>query len=273
VLARLDMAGTVQVQCQMSLMVESSRRRVTRLVLGAPIDEVTWNDSVARISAWAGRRESRCVNFCNVHSVVTALGAWRYFDAIESGDLNLPDGAPIAWVMRSAGATGQPRISGPDLMWRYLAVAEREGHVVSFYGDTEDTLHRLRAEMLRAFPGLRIGVLLSPPFGPISAAQDADDVCRINDAGSQVLFVALGCPKQELWMDAHRRRVQATMLGVGAAVATHAGVIRRAPVWMQHCGLEWLHRLLSEPRRLARRYLFTNSAFVLRILFPGRGAR
>jgi N-acetylglucosaminyldiphosphoundecaprenol N-acetyl-beta-D-mannosaminyltransferase len=208
-----------------------------------------------------------------VHSVVTALGAWRFFDAIESGDLNLPDGAPIAWIMRSAGATGQARISGPDLMWRYLAEAEREGHVVSVYGDTEDTLRRLRAEMLRAFPGLRIGVLLSPPFGPISAAQDAADVCRINDAGTQALFVALGCPKQELWMDAHRGRIQATMLGVGAAVATHAGVIRRAPVWMQRCGLEWLHRLSSEPRRLAHRYLLTNSVFLLRILRSGRSAR
>jgi N-acetylglucosaminyldiphosphoundecaprenol N-acetyl-beta-D-mannosaminyltransferase len=236
--------------------------RAVMPVLGAPIDVVTWHDAVARIAGWAERHESRSVNLCNVHSVVTAQRDSSFRQVVDGADMNLPDGAPIAWALRWAGAAGQPRINGPDVMWHYLARAEQDGHVVSFYGSSEDTLCRLREVLSSAFPRLRHGAMVSPPFRELTREEDAAYVRQINDAGTQTLFVSLGCPKQEHWMDSHRGRIQATMLGVGAAFAYHAGITKRAPMWMRECGMEWLHRLFTEPRRLARRYVVTNSIFL-----------
>ena len=210
---------------------------------------------------------------CNVHSVVTAQGDPEFSAVLKSADLALPDGAPIAWALRWAGFAGQQRLSGPDLMWRYLAQAERDAQVVSFYGDTEPTLLALRAVMLVNFPQLRIGVMISPPFHALSEEEDSPHVQEINAAGTQALFVGLGCPKQEHWMAAHRDRIQAPMIGVGAAFAYHSGTVRRAPLWMQRNGMEWLHRLIAEPRRLAWRYLKTNSIFVCSILAGALGWR
>lgn len=235
-------------------------------VLGSFIDAVSWADAVDRLVQWGERRESRYVCICNVHSVVTATQDAAFRAVIDEADMATPDGAPVAWALRRAGYGGQQRINGPDLMWKYLAEAERRGQVVFFYGGTEQTLAKLREAMLRAFPGLKIGGLVSPPFRPLSAAEDEAYTRQINDAGTAVLFVGIGCPKQEKWMAAHRGQVQAVMVGVGAAFDYHAGTIKRAPLWMQRSGLEWLHRLLSEPRRLWKRYLVTNSIFVMRML-------
>lgn len=235
-------------------------------VLGSFIDAVSWDDAVDRLVQWGGRRESRYVCICNVHSVVTATQDAEFRNVIEQADMATPDGAPVAWALRRAGYDGQQRINGPDLMWRYLAEAERRGQVVFFYGGTEHTLEKLRQSMAQAFPGLKIGGLVSPPFRPLSAEEDQAYTDQINAAGTAVLFVGIGCPKQEKWMAAHRGRVNAVMVGVGAAFDYHAGTIKRAPLWMQRSGLEWFHRLLSEPRRLWKRYLVTNSIFVMRML-------
>lgn len=241
-------------------------RRDGKAVLEAFIDALTWEQAIRQIVAWATARESRYVCICNVHSVVTTTRDVEFKIAVNNADMATPDGAPIAWALRRLGHPGQERINGPDLMWRYLAEAERRGQVVFFYGGTEDTLAKLQASLLRAFPRLRIGGLVSPPFRPLSAEEDEAYARQINAAGTAVLFVGIGCPKQEKWMAAHRGRIQAVMVGVGAAFDYHAGTIRRAPPWMQRCGLEWFHRLLSEPRRLWKRYLVTNSIFVMRML-------
>ena len=235
-------------------------------VLGSFIDAVSWDDAVDRLVQWGGRRESRYVCICNVHSVVTATQDAEFRDVIEQADMATPDGAPVAWALRRAGYDTQERINGPDLMWKYLAEAERRGQVVFFYGGTEHTLEKLRQAMARAFPALKIGGLVSPPFRSLSAQEDQAYTDQINAAGTAVLFVGIGCPKQEKWMATHRGRVNAVMVGVGAAFDYHAGTIKRAPLWMQRSGLEWFHRLLSEPRRLWKRYLVTNSIFVMRML-------
>ncbi|MBI2225482.1 MAG: WecB/TagA/CpsF family glycosyltransferase, partial [Betaproteobacteria bacterium] len=137
------------------------------------------------------------------------------------------------------------------------------GDAAYFYGGTDATLTLLSARLRAAFPGLRIAGTYSPPFRPLTLEEDAEDVARINDSGAGAVFVGLGCPKQETWMAAHRGRIRAVMFGVGAAFEFHAGVINRAPLWMQRWGLEWLHRLCSEPRRLWKRYLVTNTLFIL----------
>lgn len=251
-----------------------SQRRVGS-VLGSPIDAVTWDQAVGRLVSWGGRRESKYVCICNVHSVVTATQDADFRRVVDQADMSTPDGAPVAWALRRAGFTGQDRINGPDLMWKYLAEAERLGQVVFFYGGTEATLEKLRQALARAFPALKLGGMVSPPFRPLTPQEDQAYVDQINAAGTAVLFVGIGCPKQEKWMASHRGRVNAVMVGVGAAFDYHAGTIKRAPLWMQRSGLEWFYRLMSEPRRLWKRYLVTNSIFVMRMLpemFSGRAA-
>ncbi|MCW7537296.1 WecB/TagA/CpsF family glycosyltransferase [Aquabacterium sp. A7-Y] len=259
----------------MSMSQQGQVARRTGPVLGSPIDALSWSEAVGRLVDWGARRDSRYVCIVNVHSVVTATQDSEFRSVIDQADMSTPDGAPVAWALRHAGFSGQERINGPDLMWKYCAEAERLGQVVFFYGGTEQALEKLKQALQRAFPRLRIGGLVSPPFRALTAEEDQADVDRINAAGTAVLFVGMGCPKQEKWMAAHRGRVQAVMVGVGAAFDYHAGTIKRAPLWMQRSGLEWFYRLMSEPRRLWKRYLVTNSIFVMRMLpqvIAGRAA-
>lgn len=231
-------------------------------VLEVFIDALSWDEAVTRIVKWGAARESRYVCICNVHSVVTTTRDIEFKIAVNNADMSTPDGAPIAWALRRLGHPAQERINGPDLMMRYLKEAQRAGQVVFFYGSTEQTLVKLRIALSKQFPRLRIGGTYSPPFRPLSREEDEEVVDMINQSGANVVFVGLGCPKQEKWMADHRGRINAVMVGVGAAFDYHAGVIKRAPVWWQQHGLEWLYRLGSEPKRLFMRYMVTNTLFV-----------
>lgn len=235
-------------------------------VLDTHIDAIGWDEVVSRIASWAAHRQSRVVALCNVHSVVTASQEPAFQTVLSQADLALPDGAPVAWALRREGFSEQQRINGPDLTWRYLQVAEQLGQSVFFYGSTQDTLDRLMVTIKTSFPKLKIVGMESPPYRELSEEEDQAYVDQINQSGANVLFVGLGCPKQEAWMAAHRGRIKAVMLGVGAAFDYHAGTIQRAPVWMQKIGMEWFHRLLSEPRRLFKRYTVTNSIFIFRMV-------
>jgi len=235
-------------------------------VLDTHIDAIGWDEVISRIASWAAHRQSRVVALCNVHSVVTASQEPTFQTVLSQADLALPDGAPVAWALRREGFSEQQRINGPDLTWRYLQVAEQLGQSVFFYGSTQDTLDRLMVTIKASFPKLKIVGMESPPYRELSAEEDQAYVDQINQSGANVLFVGLGCPKQEAWMAAHRGRIKAVMLGVGAAFDYHAGTIQRAPVWMQKIGMEWFHRLLSEPRRLFKRYTVTNSIFIYRMM-------
>lgn len=235
-------------------------------VLGAPIDVLNWDDAIGKIVAWGARRESRYVCICNVHSVVTASQDGAFAKVVAEADMATPDGAPVAWMIRRAGWRHQQRINGPDLMWRYLSLARTHGQAVYFYGGAADTLAILRRRLETEFPELKIAGMVSPPFRKLTEAEQQADVEAINSSGAAVVFVSLGCPKQELWMAEQRGKVHAVLIGVGAAFDYHAGTIKRAPEWMQHAGLEWGHRLASEPRRLWRRYLVTNTWFVVAVI-------
>lgn len=235
-------------------------------MLGTRIDAADWKRCLGRIARWASGRESRYVCMCNVHSIVTARREPAFWPAINSADLALPDGAPVAWCLQRRGFPGQQRISGPDLMWRCCAMAAEKNLAVFMYGCSTETLQRLNARLAREFPGLRLVGSYAPPFRKLTAEEDARVVRMIENSGAQIVFVALGCPKQEAWMAAHRGRIRAVMIGVGAAFDYHAGVIRRAPQWMREAGMEWLYRLVSEPGRLWRRYLVTNTLFIAYLL-------
>jgi N-acetylglucosaminyldiphosphoundecaprenol N-acetyl-beta-D-mannosaminyltransferase len=232
-------------------------------VVGSPIDVLDWAGALQTISCWAAHRESRYVCICNAHSVVTATQDPSFRDILVHADMATPDGAPVAWLMRRTGHPGQQRINGPDLMFRFCERAAADGTPVFLLGSAPETLAMLQGRLLAALPRLVIAGTMSPPFRELSSAEDEELVATVNRAQPGVVFVSLGCPKQERWMAAHRGRIQAVMIGVGAAFDFHAGTVARAPGWMRHNGLEWLHRLVSEPRRLWRRYLVTNSAFIV----------
>jgi N-acetylglucosaminyldiphosphoundecaprenol N-acetyl-beta-D-mannosaminyltransferase len=241
--------------------------RALRSVIGAPIDSVNWSQALARLSGWAAARQSRYVCICNVHSVVTARQDKAFAKVIREADMATPDGAPVAWLMRRLGVASQERINGPDLMWHYCAEAAKRNESIYLYGGQQSTLDILQRKLLEQFPGLKIAGAYSPPYRPLTAEEDAAVVEAINASGAGTVWVSLGCPKQEKWMAEHRGRINAVMIGVGAAFDYHAGTIQRAPLWMQRNGLEWLHRVCSEPRRLWKRYLVTNTLF---IVYAGR---
>jgi len=245
-------------------MAEPARVRVD--VLGSPIDVLSWTDALDRIAHWACRKESRYVCICNAHSVVTASQEADFSGVIAAADMATPDGAPVAWMIRRQGHPLQERINGPDLMLRLSERAAAEQIPVFLLGSTQETLDKLQAALLKRWPQLNVAGAFSPPFRSATDSEDHALVNMINASAAGILLVSLGCPKQERWMAAHRGRINAVMLGVGAAFDFHAGVVRRAPPWMQRHSLEWLHRLASEPRRLWRRYLITNSLFLFKAL-------
>jgi N-acetylglucosaminyldiphosphoundecaprenol N-acetyl-beta-D-mannosaminyltransferase len=242
-------------------MMPNSRLRT--LIIGAAIDTLSWDAALSRISAWSDRNESRYVCICNVHSVVTATQNTKFGSVVNEADMATPDGAPVAWMLRRLGHIGQQRINGPDLMRKYCEQAQTRAEPIFFYGSSEQTLAKLKVKLLENFPNLNIAGAISPPFRKLTQEEDAAIVEQINATSAGVVFVSLGCPKQELWMAAHRGKINAVMIGVGAAFDYHAGTIKRAPKWMQDCGLEWFYRLVSEPRRLWKRYLMTNTLFLL----------
>jgi N-acetylglucosaminyldiphosphoundecaprenol N-acetyl-beta-D-mannosaminyltransferase len=231
-------------------------------VLGARVASLTMDAALSRIGRWAGEAQPAVVCFTNAHSLVTAHRDPALARALADADLCLPDGAPVAWMLSHLLGRPQPRVPGPDLMWAYLGEAARRDESVFLYGGSPTVLEGLQRRLTSAFPGLVIAGACSPPFRPLTPDEDNEVTRRINESGARTVWVGLGCPKQELWMHEHRSKVQAVMLGVGAAFDFHAGTLPRAPNWMHGRGLEWLHRLSREPRRLWRRYLVTNSLFV-----------
>jgi N-acetylglucosaminyldiphosphoundecaprenol N-acetyl-beta-D-mannosaminyltransferase len=236
--------------------------RTTGSVLGVNIDALSWDAAMARLLGWARACESRYVTICNVHVVVSASRDAAYCEIINGSDMATPDGAPVAWMLRRQGFASQPRISGPDLMWALCERAAKEDLPVYCYGSTAATLALLDARLRVAFPALQM-TMESPPFRALTVEEDAAAVEGINVSGACIVFVGLGCPKQERWMAEHRGTVNAVMIGVGAAFDFHAGTVKRAPAWMRDNGLEWLHRLASEPGRLWKRYLVTNTLFII----------
>lgn len=235
-------------------------------VLGAFIDAQSWDETLHKLLIWAGRRESRYVCICNVHSVVTATRSPEFSKVVNEADMATCDGMPVAWYLRKNGFPQQERINGPDLMWHFCRKAEATGVPIFLYGSSDDTLRTLIDRLLKAFPKLVIAGSYSPPFRDLTAEEEESVKTMVENSGARVLFVSLGCPKQEVWMARMKDKIPAVMIGVGAAFDYHAGTIKRAPTWMQNNGLEWFYRLMSEPRRLWKRYLMTNALFVYYLL-------
>ncbi|MFC1459326.1 WecB/TagA/CpsF family glycosyltransferase [Microvirga arabica] len=266
-LERLVIPGYVSQLTEFDAMqIHNKRNRVVQNVLGTDVDVLSWSDAVERIFSWAATRESRAVCICNVHNIITARQILAHGERLRSADMVTPDGAPIAWFMRKMGHLSQERIAGPDLMMKCCERAAETGEGIFLYGGTDKTLKHLKSALLHKFPELKIIGAVSPPFRELTRDEDAAIVELINSSGASIVWVGLGCPKQEAWMHAHKGQIKAVMVGVGAAFDFHAGLTKRAPVWMQKNGWEWLYRLLQDPRRLAKRYLTTNTIFLAAVM-------
>ena len=233
-------------------------------VIGVFIDSLDIDATTDRIISWSKNKMSRYVCLCNVHSSVTAASDTIFKQTLSQSDMVLPDGMPVAWMLRRKGFPEQRRIAGPDLMLNVCASAEQTGVAVFLYGSTDSTLKMLKKNLCEKYPELIIAGAISPPFRELTETEEKEIQDQINNSGAGILFVAIGCPRQEYWMESQRGKIHAVMLGVGAAFNFHAGDIVRAPLWVQRLGLEWLHRLISEPRRLWKRYAITNTIFLLR---------
>ncbi|MCR5671130.1 MAG: WecB/TagA/CpsF family glycosyltransferase [Butyrivibrio sp.] len=186
----------------------------------------------------------------------------EYADVLNSSAFTFPDGNPIAQLQRKRGVIGAERVAGPDFM-EHMFRDTQDGRISHFfYGASQETLDALKERLEKKYPGIVIKGLYSPPFRALSDEEDAADVDMINDSGADIVWIGLGAPKQEKWMQAHKGRIKGVMMGVGAGFDFHAGTIKRAPKWIQKVGLEWLYRLFQDPGRLIKRYLVTNIKFL-----------
>lgn len=201
-----------------------------------------------------------CVS--NVHTTVMAFRDKEYRHIQNSAAMALPDGQPLSIVSRRRGYADAQRVPGPDLMPAILDLSQDRGYTHYFYGSTESTLGQLQKEVLSRYPKLRIAGMYAPPFRELTKEEDEEAVRRINDSGADFVWVALGAPKQERWMYEHRGRVNGLMIGVGAAFDFIAGTVKRAPMWMQKLCLEWVFRIMQNPKRMIPRYLNTNFSFL-----------
>ncbi len=196
----------------------------------------------------------------NVHTTVMAHDDAQYHNVQNSAAFVLPDGKPLSVYSRKHGFPEAERVTGPDLMLELFA--RENGLTHYFYGSTPETLAMLEEKLRAQYPHLQIVGMVSPPFKRLSEEEDAEEIRKINESGADIIWVGLGAPKQENWMYEHMDKVGGVMIGVGAGFDYHAGNIKRAPMWMQRMSLEWLYRLLQDPKRLFKRYLVTNTRYL-----------
>jgi len=234
----------------------------SRHILGMRVDATSYRAATRQILAWARAPRGRRVCVANVHMVMEAHGDAAFRGLVNGADLVTPDGVPLVWALRLFGVDDATRVYGPTLMLHVCRAAARAGVPIALYGGTEESLDAVVDTLTDRFPGLEVACRIAPPFRPLTPAEDATYTAALRDSGARILFVGIGCPKQERWMAAHQARLPAVMLGVGAAFDFHAGRVRQAPGWLQAAGLEWLFRVCMEPRRLWRRYATHNPAFV-----------
>ncbi|MDQ2949887.1 MAG: WecB/TagA/CpsF family glycosyltransferase [Acidobacteriota bacterium] len=206
---------------------------------------------------------ARYAAILTVHSVMTAFFDPAFRSILNQATLGTSDGMPLVWAARSFGVRGQRRVYGPDLMLALCGQAQRVGHRIFLYGGREETLPVLCSRLLARFPKLQIAGAYSPPFRPLTPAEDAICIEQICCSEADLIFCGIGVPKQERWMAEHQHELSGSVLfGVGAAFDFHAGRVEQAPRWMQRSGLEWAFRLFMEPGRLWRRYVFLNPMFL-----------
>jgi len=231
-------------------------------ILGMRVDPTSYQAVCGSVKCWQAEESSRYICVANVHMTMEAFDDPAYQKVINQADLVTPDGMPLVWMLRRLGYPDQERVYGPTLTEKLLDMAAQERIPVGFFGSSDDVVKQLVQNVRRTHPEIEVVYAYSPPFKELSTEEDLAVVDQIIDSGARILFVGLGCPKQEKWMYEHKGQIPAVMLGVGAAFDFIAGIKPQAPIWIQRSGLEWLFRLITEPKRLWRRYFHHNPRFL-----------
>jgi N-acetylglucosaminyldiphosphoundecaprenol N-acetyl-beta-D-mannosaminyltransferase len=230
---------------------------------GVRIDAVTLDDAVSRLHTFAQEGGGRAVHLCNAYTLSLARCDGGFAEAVNRGDLNLPDGTPLTWVGRRAGFTHMHhRVYGPDLLLAAAQAGRAWGLRHYLYGSTPEVAGQLARRLGQLASGVKLVGVEAPPFRPLSSREEAAMVARIRATRPDVVWIGLGTPRQDLFLDRFRDRLDTTLVAVGAAFDFLAGTKRQAPTWMQDRGLEWAFRFATEPRRLWRRYLIGNAVFL-----------
>jgi len=248
---------------------DRSREFPSRRVLGMRVDATSYAEVADAVIARAEAGAGGMVCVATAHMAIECLDDPALRRAVNSADRVTPDGMSLVWALRRLGVRGATRVYGPSLLPTVCARAEARGIPIGLYGGVPAVLEALQTELRRRFPQLLIPFAWSPPFRPLGPAEERSVREAIALSGVRILFVGLGCPRQERWMAAQRDALACVLVGVGAAFDFLAGSKPQAPAWMQDRGLEWLFRLGSEPRRLWRRYLVGNSRFLWHFVLRG----
>ncbi len=227
------------------------------------IHHLSFKESLDQVSLWGMQHKPGFVCFANVHMVIEAHNDPAFAQLLNEATLVLPDGKPVALACNWLYKKKQERVSGMDFMPAILAEADKLNARIFLYGSTEQVLEKLKQRVQAEFPGAAIAGTISPPFRQLSEEEMQRHIQTINDVAPNFVLLALGCPKQEKWMAKNYSRINAMLLGLGGAFPVMAGLQKRAPSWMQRLALEWLYRLGQEPRRMFRRYFYTNLYFIV----------
>ena len=242
------------------LSVHSSQ---TANIIGVPVTALRLDVLVSIILEWASSHLSKCVFAANTHTLVEAHQNPYLSSILHDTDIITPDGMPLVWMIKLLNKVrNQQRITGTDLFLSLCQKAHLKNISIFLLGSQPTILNLMRLKLEREFPNLRLAGMEALPFRPLTAAENKDLIEQVNATGAGLVFVSLGCPKQELWIAEHKDKLKGVMIGVGAVFPMYAGIYKRAPGWMQESGLEWLYRLIQEPRRLWHRYRTTIPIFI-----------
>ena len=230
-------------------------------ILKTNINVTNMSDTIKYIGGHLDLR-GKYICVSNVHTTVMSYENEEYRKIQNGAAMALPDGAPLSSYSRRKGYKQAQRVTGPDLMLELFAISKEKGYRHYFYGATEETLQSMKEVLERDYPGIQIAGMYAPPFRALTPQEDAQIVAKINESRPDFIWIGLGAPKQEEWMYQHMGQLQGVLIGVGAGFDYLAGYIKRAPRWMQRMSLEWLYRLLQDPKRLWRRYFTSNVKFI-----------
>jgi N-acetylglucosaminyldiphosphoundecaprenol N-acetyl-beta-D-mannosaminyltransferase len=243
-------------------------------VIGVGVSATTYQEATELIITAAKQGIAAKVNHLPVHGLVLCSEDSKHNAVMSDFELVVPDGQPVRWALNAIHKTKLPtNIRGSELMWRLCERAAKDGVGVYCYGSTPEVIEALEKNLKHSFPGIIIAGCESPPFRPLTDEEDKEMCNRLNSSGAGLVFIGLGCPRQEFFVHEHKDSINAVQLCVGAAFDFHAGMKNMAPVWMQKCGLEWVFRLMDEPGRLWKRYAVTNTVFIWKFFLQYTGLK
>lgn len=231
-------------------------------VIGSPVTAAPFDIQIETMLEWASTHASKVVCVANVHMLTEAHCHPEFGSVLKNADMVTPDGMPLVWMLKLMGARSQNRVAGMDILLSLCQKAPQRQISIFFLGSEAAIQEKMRNRLEYEFPQLQIAGMEPLPFRPLTRAEDEALIQKIHDSKAGIVLVSLGCPKQEYWMNQHKDKIQAVMIGVGGVFPVYAGIHKRAPRWVRNLGLEWFYRLMQEPRRLWKRYKSTIPPFI-----------